>query len=43
MSTNCVVGHCTEGPVKLLGVSFGPDLQMNKNLWEVTSRETILT
>ena len=33
----------TEGPVKLLGVWFGPDLQVEKNWDEVASRVASLT
>lgn len=37
MSPNCVVGRWTDGPIKLLGVWFGPDRQIDKNRGEVMS------
>lgn len=39
LQLNYVVEHWTEGPVKLLGIWFGPDLLV-ENLDEVTSRMT---
>jgi hypothetical protein len=43
MPPDSVVGRWTDGPVKLLGVWFGPDLQVDKNWGEVTSRVAHLT
>ncbi|GAB1597330.1 hypothetical protein Ahia01_000009400 [Argonauta hians] len=38
MPPDSVAGHWTDGPVKMLGVWFGPDLQVERNWDEVTSR-----
>ncbi len=43
MPSDSVVGCWTDRPVKLLGVWFGPDLQLDKNWDEVTSRVASLT
>ncbi len=43
MPSNSVVGRWTDGPVKLLGVWFGPDLQLDRNWDEVTSKVASLT
>lgn len=38
MPTDSVVGHWMEELVKLLGVEFNPDLQVDKNWGEVTDK-----
>jgi hypothetical protein len=43
MPSDGVVGRWTDGPVKLLGVWFGPDLQVDRNWDEVTSKVVSLT
>lgn len=43
MPIDCVVGCRTEGQVKLVGLWFDPDLQVDKNWSEVKNRMVSLS
>lgn len=41
MRFNCIVGRWIEGPLKLLGVYFGPNLQIDNIKSDVRSKLTV--